>query len=111
MSFVERPEAHKIYSNFIDPTVCDETIDYINSFEKSIKNTPYNCKVFTSDNLTHNILNDIIFYRTLPLIIIVPIGVSLGTKLFAESSKKNYRKYVLYFLITVSVFGLLQIMI
>ena len=59
----------------------------------------------------NNILNDIIFYRTLPLIIIVPIGVSLGTKLFAESSKKNYRKYVLYFLIIVSVFGLLQIMI
>ncbi len=59
----------------------------------------------------NNILNDIIFYRTLPLIIIVPIGVSLGTKLFAESSKKNYRKYVLYFLITVSVFGVLQIMI
>ena len=59
----------------------------------------------------NNILNDIIFYRTLPLIIIVPIGVSLGTKLFAESSKENYRKYVLYFLIIVSVFGLLQIMI
>ena len=59
----------------------------------------------------NNILNDIIFYRTLPLIIIVPIGVSLGTKLFDESSKENYRKYVLYFLIIVSVFGLLQIMI
>ena len=58
MPFVERPEAHKIYSSFINPELCDEAIDYVNSFEKKMKKTPYNCKVFTSDHITYNILND-----------------------------------------------------
>ena len=42
---------------------------------------------------------------------IIPIGISLGTKLFAESSKENYKKYVLYFLIIVSIFGLVRVSI
>lgn len=45
-------------------------------------------------------------YRSLPLILIIPLGVSIGTRLFNESSKENYKKYVLYFLIIVSIFGL-----
>ena len=42
-------------------------------------------------------LNYKVIYRTLPLILIVPFGVSIGTKLFTGSSKDNYKKYVLYF--------------
>ena len=56
----------------------------------------------------NDILNFTVFYRTLPLVFIVPIGVFLGTKLFKGSSKENYRRYILYFLIIVSVFGLLR---
>ena len=58
-----------------------------------------------------DILNYTVIFRTLPLIFIVPIGISLGTKLFAESSKENYKKYVLYFLIIVSIFGLVRVSI
>ncbi len=56
----------------------------------------------------NNILNLAVFYRTFPLIFLVPIGVVLGTKLFKESSKENYKRYVLYFLIIVSIFGLIR---
>ena len=59
----------------------------------------------------NDILNITAIYRTLPLILIVPIGVSIGTKLFSESSKESYRKYVLYFLIVVSIFGLIRVSI
>ena len=52
-----------------------------------------------------------VLYRTLPLILIVPFGVSIGTKLFTGSSKENYKKYVLYFLILVSIFGLIRALI
>ena len=58
-----------------------------------------------------NILNYKLILRTLPLIFIVPIGVFLGTKLFTGSSKENYKKYVLYFLIVVSIFGLIRTLI
>ncbi len=53
-----------------------------------------------------DILNFTIIYRSLPLIIIIPLGVSLGTKLFSESTNEDYKRYVLYFLIIVSVFGI-----
>tara|TARA_B100001939_G_scaffold342828_2_gene354514 strand:- start:153 stop:908 length:756 start_codon:yes stop_codon:yes gene_type:complete len=56
----------------------------------------------------NDILNLTVLYRTLPLVLIVPIGVFLGTKLFKGSSKDNYKRYILYFLITVSIFGLLR---
>ena len=58
-----------------------------------------------------DILDYKIIYRTLPLILVVPIGVYIGTKLFTGSSKENYKKYVLYFLILVSVFGIIRISI
>tara|TARA_B100000674_G_scaffold477103_1_gene472035 strand:+ start:176 stop:931 length:756 start_codon:yes stop_codon:yes gene_type:complete len=54
----------------------------------------------------NEILNYTVIYRTLPLIFIIPIGVSVGSKYFAGSSKENYKKYVLYFLIIISIFGL-----
>ncbi len=47
-------------------------------------------------------------FRTLPLILIVPIGVFMGTKLFKGSTKENYKKYVLYFLIFISFIGLIK---
>ena len=59
----------------------------------------------------NDILSFTVIYRTLPLIIVVPIGVLIGTKLFSGSSKQNYRKYVLYFLIIVSIFGLIRVSI
>ncbi len=58
-----------------------------------------------------DILDYKIFYRTLPLILVVPIGIYIGTKLFTGSSKENYKKYVLYFLILVSIFGIIRISI
>ena len=56
----------------------------------------------------NNLLEIKILYRSVPLIFIIPLGVFLGTKLFNESSRENYKKYVLYFLIVVSIFGLLR---
>ena len=56
----------------------------------------------------NNLLEIKILYRSVPFIFIIPLGVFLGTKLFNESSRENYKKYVLYFLIVVSIFGLLR---
>ena len=56
-----------------------------------------------------DILNLTVIYRTLPLILVVPIGVALGTKLFTDSSKESYKKYVLYFLIIISIFGFIKV--
>ena len=44
-------------------------------------------------------------YRTLPLIIILPIGVYMGDKFFVKSKEETYRKVVFYFLIFISIFG------
>ena len=48
-------------------------------------------------------------YRTLPLIIILPIGVFIGNKFFIKSKEQLYRKVVFYFLIIISIFGILRI--
>jgi uncharacterized protein len=48
-------------------------------------------------------------YRTIPLIFILPLGVFFGNKFFVKSKEKTYRKVVFYFLITVSIFGILKI--
>ena len=47
-------------------------------------------------------------FRTLPMILIVPLGVFMGTKLFKGSTKESYKKYILYFLIIISIFGLIK---
>ena len=47
-------------------------------------------------------------YRTLPLIIILPIGVYIGDKFFVKSKEETYRKVVFYFLISISIFGVLR---
>ena len=48
-------------------------------------------------------------YRTLPLIIILPIGVYIGDKFFIKTKEALYRKVVFNFLIVISVFGILRI--
>ena len=48
-------------------------------------------------------------YRTIPLIVILPIGVYIGNKFFVKSKEETYRKVVFYFLITVSIIGILRI--
>ena len=49
-------------------------------------------------------------YRTLPLIIILPIGVFIGNKFFIKSKEQLYRKVVFYFLIIISIIGILRIL-
>ena len=48
-------------------------------------------------------------YRTLPLIIILPLGVYIGNKFFVKSKEATYRKVVFYFLIFISIFGIFRI--
>ena len=48
-------------------------------------------------------------YRTLPLIIILPIGVYIGDKFFVKSKEATYRKVVFYFLIFISIFGVFRV--
>ena len=47
-------------------------------------------------------------YRTVPLIIILPIGVFIGDKFFVKSREETYRKVVFYFLIFISIFGIFK---
>ena len=49
-------------------------------------------------------------YRTLPLILVLPLGVFIGNKFFIKSKEKFYRKAVFYFLIIISIFGILRIL-
>ena len=55
------------------------------------------------------IVDMITIYRTLPLIIVLPIGVYIGDKFFIKSREALYRKVVFYFLILISIFGILKI--
>jgi len=48
-------------------------------------------------------------YRTLPLIIILPLGVYIGNKFFIKSKEETYRKVVFYFLIIISITGIIKI--
>ena len=49
-------------------------------------------------------------YRTFSLIIVLPIGAFLGNRFFIKSREQIYRKVVFYFLIVISVFGILRIL-
>ena len=55
------------------------------------------------------IVDWLIIYRTIPLTVILPIGVYIGNKFFVKSKEETYRKVVFYFLITVSIIGILRI--
>ena len=60
-------------------------------------------------SLFGGIVDMITIYRTLPLVIILPIGVFIGNKFFIKSKEQLYRKVVFYFLIVISIFGILRI--
>jgi len=55
------------------------------------------------------IVNMTTVYRSIPLILILPLGVFIGNKFFVKSREETYRKVVFYFLITISVIGILRI--
>ena len=55
------------------------------------------------------IVDSTVFYRALPLIFILPIGVFIGNKLFVKSKEETYRKSVFYFLIIISVIGIITV--
>ena len=55
------------------------------------------------------IVDMITIYRTIPLIIVLPLGVFIGNKFFIKSKEKLYRKVVFYFLIIISIIGILRI--
>jgi uncharacterized membrane protein YfcA len=55
------------------------------------------------------IVNMTTIYRSIPLIIILPIGVYIGDKFFVKSKEETYRKVVFYFLIFISIFGFFRI--
>ena len=55
------------------------------------------------------IVDELTIYRTIPLIIILPMGVYIGNKFFVKSKEETYRKVVFNFLILISIFGILKI--
>jgi len=48
-------------------------------------------------------------YRIIPLVIVLPLGVAIGNKFFIKSRKETYRKVVFYFLIIISIFGIIKV--
>ena len=56
------------------------------------------------------IIDMITIYRSLPLILILPLGVFIGNKFFIKSKEQLYRKVVFYFLIIISIIGILRIL-
>mgnify|MGYP001301959764 FL=1 len=56
------------------------------------------------------IIDMITIYRSLPLIMILPLGVFMGNKFFIKSKEQLYRKVVFYFLIIISIIGILRIL-
>ena len=56
------------------------------------------------------IIDIITIYRSLPLIMILPLGVFIGNKFFIKSKEQLYRKVVFYFLIIISIIGILRIL-
>jgi uncharacterized protein len=55
------------------------------------------------------IVDLITIYRTIPLVIILPIGVAIGNKFFIRSREEIYRKVVFYFLVIISAFGIIKV--
>ena len=56
-----------------------------------------------------NIVDVTAINRVIPLITILPIGVFIGNKFFVKSKEETYRKVVFYFLIFISMFGIIRI--
>ena len=56
------------------------------------------------------IVEPIALYRVLPLILVLPIGIYIGNKFFVKSREETYRKFVFYFLIIISIFGITKVL-
>lgn len=59
MPFIQRPEVNSIYYDYLDKNICNEALKYVEEIKTKIKSNPYPCKCFTSDSISHNIINDI----------------------------------------------------
>ena len=57
------------------------------------------------------IVEPIVFYRVIPLILVLPLGIFIGNKFFIKSREETYRKFVFYFLIIISIFGITKVLI
>ena len=57
------------------------------------------------------IVEPIVFYRVIPLILVLPLGIFIGNKFFVKSREETYRKFVFYFLIIISIFGITKVLI
>ena len=57
------------------------------------------------------IVNEVVFYRALPLIFILPIGVYIGNRYFKKSKENEFRKIVLQLLILISFIAILKVVI
>ncbi|MSP10701.1 MAG: sulfite exporter TauE/SafE family protein [Pelagibacteraceae bacterium] len=55
------------------------------------------------------IIDMTVIYRTISVIIFLPIGVYIGDKFFIKTKETTYKKIVLYFLIFISIFGIIKI--
>ena len=56
------------------------------------------------------IVEPIVFYRVIPLILVLPIGIFIGNKFFVKSKEETYRNFVFYFLILVSIIGIIKVL-
>ena len=57
------------------------------------------------------IVEPIVFYRVIPLILVLPLGIFIGNKFFVKSREETYRKFVFYFLIIISIFGITKVLV
>ena len=57
------------------------------------------------------IVEPIVFYRVIPLILVLPLGIFIGNKFFVRSREETYRKFVFYFLIIISIFGITKVLV
>jgi uncharacterized membrane protein YfcA len=55
------------------------------------------------------IIDMITIYRVLSIILVLPLGVYIGDNFFVKAKEATYRKVVFYFLILISLIGILRI--
>jgi uncharacterized membrane protein YfcA len=57
------------------------------------------------------IIDMITIYRVLSIILVLPLGIYIGDKFFVKVKEATYRKAVFYFLILISLIGILRILL
>ena len=55
------------------------------------------------------IIDMITIYRVLSIILVLPLGVYIGDRFFVKAKEATFRKVVFYFLILISLIGILRI--